>query len=243
MLAAEKKCHKATAGHAWSLQLAKAARKAQYWKIRLYLERNGLLHTDYLRKLERSLDITHQPTSITELQSRLRLAKKELIDAQKRSDILRDNNLEELAKRENPGSPNVQTIVKHICHQEEIKTSFAQMRPITKGVTGGTILILDIPVDPVTCPSMHSEVAQTLDLQPTWKTLYDNDNIIEVLIRRNSLHLHQSFDTPFAEGPLKEYIGESGLGQGADDILNGRFDPNKLENMPAVNYWLWHHIC
>eukprot|EP00957_Ditylum_brightwellii_P155270 11820256-Ditylum_brightwellii.AAC.1 len=84
------------------------------------------------------------------------------------------------------------------------------MRPITKGVTGGTILTLDIPGDPVTCPSMYKEVAQTLDLQPTWKTLHDNDDIMEALLRRNSLHLHQSFDTPFAEGPLKEYIGEFG---------------------------------
>eukprot|EP00957_Ditylum_brightwellii_P135358 10321052-Ditylum_brightwellii.AAC.1 len=87
MLAAEKKCQKATPGHAWSLQLVKAARKAQYWKTRLSLERNRLLITDYLRKLELSLDINHQPTSITELQSRLHLAKRELIDAQKRSDI------------------------------------------------------------------------------------------------------------------------------------------------------------
>eukprot|EP00957_Ditylum_brightwellii_P082143 6246753-Ditylum_brightwellii.AAC.1 len=80
------------------------------------------------------------------------------------------------------------------------------MRPITKGVTGGMISSLDVPSDPATCPSMYSEVARTLDLQPTWKTLHDNDNIMEALLQQTSHHLHQSFDTQFAEGPLKEYI-------------------------------------
>eukprot|EP00957_Ditylum_brightwellii_P066332 5035385-Ditylum_brightwellii.AAC.1 len=65
---------------------------------------------------------------------------------------------------------------------------------------------------------------------------------MEALLQQNSLHLHQSFDTSFAEGPLKEYIGEFGLGLGADNILHGRFDPNKLENIPAINYWLQNNI-
>eukprot|EP00957_Ditylum_brightwellii_P158592 12071630-Ditylum_brightwellii.AAC.1 len=71
------------------------------------------------------------------------------------------------------------------------------MRPITKGVAGGKISTLDVPGDPVTCLSIYSEVAQQLDLQPT-------------LLRQNSLHLHQSFDTAFADGALKKYIGNLG---------------------------------
>eukprot|EP00957_Ditylum_brightwellii_P031179 2362665-Ditylum_brightwellii.AAC.1 len=31
------------------------------------------------------------------------------------------------------------------------------------------------------------------------------------------------------------------MGQGAKDILNGNFDPNKSKNLPVVNYWLKHH--
>eukprot|EP00957_Ditylum_brightwellii_P076922 5846882-Ditylum_brightwellii.AAC.1 len=65
---------------------------------------------------------------------------------------------------------------------------------------------------------------------------------MEALLRWNSLHLHQSFDMPFADEPLKKYIGEFGLGQGTDDIFNRKFDLNQSENIPAVNYWLQYHI-
>eukprot|EP00957_Ditylum_brightwellii_P075803 5761211-Ditylum_brightwellii.AAC.1 len=62
------------------------------------------------------------------------------------------------------------------------------------------------------------------------------------LIRQNKLHLHQAFDTPFASSPMKECIGENGTGQGAKEILEGKFNPNKFNNLPAVNYWIKHHL-
>eukprot|EP00957_Ditylum_brightwellii_P171641 13067522-Ditylum_brightwellii.AAC.1 len=58
------------------------------------------------------------------------------------------------------------------------------------------------------------------------------------LLRRNQLHLHQAWDTPFANGMLKEYIGSYGLGSGAQDILDDNFNPNVANNLPAVNFWL-----
>eukprot|EP00957_Ditylum_brightwellii_P132015 10065763-Ditylum_brightwellii.AAC.1 len=65
---------------------------------------------------------------------------------------------------------------------------------------------------------------------------------MENLIARNKLHLHQAFDTPFARGPLRDYIGEYGIGQGGKDIIDGNFDPNKECHLPAVNHWLRYHI-
>eukprot|EP00957_Ditylum_brightwellii_P109590 8358315-Ditylum_brightwellii.AAC.1 len=65
---------------------------------------------------------------------------------------------------------------------------------------------------------------------------------MEKLIARNKLHLHQAFDTSFARGPLRDYIGEYGIGQGGKDIINSNFDPNKECHLPAVNHWLRHHI-
>jgi hypothetical protein len=41
---------------------------------------------------------------------------------------------------------------------------------------------------------------------------------------------------------MKDYIGENGTGQGAKEILDGNFDPNKFNNPPAVNYWIKHHL-
>eukprot|EP00957_Ditylum_brightwellii_P106919 8156944-Ditylum_brightwellii.AAC.1 len=61
-------------------------------------------------------------------------------------------------------------------------------------------------------------------------------------LSQNKLHLHQAYETPFARGPLKDYIGKYGLGAGAQEIIEGNFDPNKSKNMPAVNYWLKHHV-
>eukprot|EP00957_Ditylum_brightwellii_P168877 12854281-Ditylum_brightwellii.AAC.1 len=58
------------------------------------------------------------------------------------------------------------------------------------------------------------------------------------LLRRDQLHLHQAWDTPFANGLLKEYIGNCGLGSGVQDILGGNFNPNVATNLPAVNFWL-----
>eukprot|EP00957_Ditylum_brightwellii_P194565 14819787-Ditylum_brightwellii.AAC.1 len=46
----------------------------------------------------------------------------------------------------------------------------------------------------------------------------------------NKLHLNKAWDTPCAQSPLWDYIGEYGLGIGAEDILNGNFDPNHSEN-------------
>eukprot|EP00957_Ditylum_brightwellii_P144556 11011468-Ditylum_brightwellii.AAC.1 len=63
------------------------------------------------------------------------------------------------------------------------------------------------------------------------------------LIQRNKLHLHQAFDTPFALSTMQEYIGENGTGLGAKEILDGDFDPNKYENLPAVNYWIKNNLC
>eukprot|EP00957_Ditylum_brightwellii_P111022 8467148-Ditylum_brightwellii.AAC.1 len=56
------------------------------------------------------------------------------------------------------------------------------------------------------------------------------------LISQYKLHFHQLWETPFAQGPLKDYIGEYGLGKGATEIIEGNFDQNKSENIPAVNY-------
>eukprot|EP00957_Ditylum_brightwellii_P184499 14052776-Ditylum_brightwellii.AAC.2 len=58
----------------------------------------------------------------------------------------------------------------------------------------------------------------------------------------NKLHLHHAWETPCVHGVVKQYLGDYGLGQGAQDILNGNFDPNIAESLPALNYWLLHNI-
>eukprot|EP00957_Ditylum_brightwellii_P081075 6166368-Ditylum_brightwellii.AAC.1 len=56
------------------------------------------------------------------------------------------------------------------------------------------------------------------------------------LLRQNKLHLHQAWDTPCARGEVKHNLGDYGLGQGAQDIIEGKFDPNIAENLPVLSH-------
>eukprot|EP00957_Ditylum_brightwellii_P004432 336156-Ditylum_brightwellii.AAC.1 len=62
------------------------------------------------------------------------------------------------------------------------------------------------------------------------------------LLLHNKLHLHQAWDTTCAHSPLKDYIGEYGMGSGTNNILDGNFDPIMASSLLAVNYWLKHCI-
>eukprot|EP00957_Ditylum_brightwellii_P130411 9948538-Ditylum_brightwellii.AAC.1 len=70
----------------------------------------------------------------------------------------------------------------------------------------------------------------------------DEDEVSARLLLRNKLHLHQAWDTPFAHSPLKDYIGDYRIGSGAQDILDGNFDPNVTSSLSAVNYLLKHYV-
>eukprot|EP00957_Ditylum_brightwellii_P060678 4606764-Ditylum_brightwellii.AAC.1 len=62
------------------------------------------------------------------------------------------------------------------------------------------------------------------------------------LIAWNKLHLHQAFDTPFAQPEMEEYIGEFGTDDRAKKIMEGNFDSDLMENIPAVNHWIKNNI-
>eukprot|EP00957_Ditylum_brightwellii_P074341 5648239-Ditylum_brightwellii.AAC.1 len=110
---------------------------------------------------------------------------------------------------------DIATIIKNIRHCKEIKQSFKILRPISKGNQGGAVSTIFVPEESV------------------WVPIEDDDEVMSRLLRHNQLHLHQAWDTPFANGPLKEYIGDYGLGSGAQDILDGNFDTNVANNLPA----------
>eukprot|EP00957_Ditylum_brightwellii_P022002 1659630-Ditylum_brightwellii.AAC.1 len=98
-----------------------------------------------------------------------------------------------------------------------------------------------IPVE-LKSPAIYDDVSSSLRFASKWTLIEDDDDVTTRLLLQNKLHLHQEWDTPFATGPLKEYIGDYGIGSGAQDILKGNFDPNQECNLPAVNYWIKHHL-
>eukprot|EP00957_Ditylum_brightwellii_P136194 10386837-Ditylum_brightwellii.AAC.1 len=66
-------------------------------------------------------------------------AQKKLPQAQSQAAELRGEMLEEMARDcATHGNSDTATIIKNICHREEVKTSFQFMHPIAKGKTGGT---------------------------------------------------------------------------------------------------------
>eukprot|EP00957_Ditylum_brightwellii_P143206 10911596-Ditylum_brightwellii.AAC.1 len=65
---------------------------------------------------------------------------------------------------------------------------------------------------------------------------------MEKLLSKNKLQLHQAYETPFASGSLKDFIGKYGFGAKAQEIIEGNFDHIKSKNIPAVDCWLKHHV-
>eukprot|EP00957_Ditylum_brightwellii_P003984 303595-Ditylum_brightwellii.AAC.1 len=97
------------------------------------------------------------------------------------------------------------------------------LQPIAKGVQGGVVSTIRVPV-----PLSHGEAA--------YHEIDNPDKVMSRLLLCNKLHLNQAYDTPFANGPLHDYVGDDGLSTGATDILNGDFDLNESKNIPAINH-------
>eukprot|EP00957_Ditylum_brightwellii_P063263 4801336-Ditylum_brightwellii.AAC.1 len=66
---------------------------------------------------------------------------------------------------------------------------------------------------------------------------------MSILLKQNNLHLHQAFDTPFTSRLLKDCIGNFSIGEGAQKILDGDFDPILEENLPALTMKVIKALC
>eukprot|EP00957_Ditylum_brightwellii_P157227 11966290-Ditylum_brightwellii.AAC.1 len=115
------------------------------------------------------------------------------------------------------------------------------MKHITKGVVGGTVSMIKVQ-HPINCDYIYPEVISSLQIQPPWDPIINEDEVMHRLLQQNQLHLSQTYETPFASGPLKDHIGEFGTSNGAQQILDSNFDTTNFENLPAVNYWIKYHI-
>eukprot|EP00957_Ditylum_brightwellii_P187170 14255245-Ditylum_brightwellii.AAC.1 len=119
------------------------------------------------------------------------------------------------------------------------------MQLITKGKREGMFRHILIPnPESIKSPALYNEVIKSLkysQMEP-YTVLEDQDEAMQTLIKRDKLHLHQAFDTTFPTEVMQNYIGRFGVGKGAQDILDRNFDPNVQENLPAVHYWIKHHL-
>eukprot|EP00957_Ditylum_brightwellii_P049032 3720167-Ditylum_brightwellii.AAC.1 len=136
---------------------------------------------------------------------------------------------------------NVASCIKNIQHRGEAKQSFAPLRPVSKGQQGEAVNTI-IALEQVTCDTMYSGVIDSLNFDPPWKEIDNQGEVMSHLLLWKKLHLHQVFNILLASGPLKDYIGEHRMGEGARSILERNFDPNVEVNLPAVIHWLKFHL-
>eukprot|EP00957_Ditylum_brightwellii_P057943 4393295-Ditylum_brightwellii.AAC.1 len=115
------------------------------------------------------------------------------------------------------------------------------MQPISKGQQDSAAGKILVP-DELECSSMYDAVLTGLGFKPKWTQIDDDEQVMSILLMQNKLYLHQAWEIPCARGAIKDYRGNFGLGQWAQDILNGQFDPNLAENLPALKFWLQHNI-
>eukprot|EP00957_Ditylum_brightwellii_P201905 15327740-Ditylum_brightwellii.AAC.1 len=209
MLSAEKQCKKGKTGHIWSIKLVTAARLVRYWKMCRSYQLNNRPADAYLTKLGINLGIQHCPLTTAAISSQLTKARSSLKTAQSNATQLRDDYLEEMAAQmSEQNHTDTVTIIKNIRHHKEIKQSFKLLQPISKGNQGGAVSTILVPNE------------------TGWVPTEDDDDVMARPLHHNQLHLHQRWDTLFANDPVKEYIGDYGLGSGSQDILDGNFDPN-----------------
>eukprot|EP00957_Ditylum_brightwellii_P005453 416974-Ditylum_brightwellii.AAC.1 len=145
-----------------------------------------------------------------------------------------------MAKRRlNNGKGDLVVVIKNIKHYEEMKLAFKQMKPITKGITGGTVNGIHFPNPAkILGSAMYNTITDILKFNHMELFIHidDPNEVMHHLIERNQLHLHQSFNATFATPTIQRYKGKYGTGKGTKDILAGNFDPNIHENLPAVNH-------
>eukprot|EP00957_Ditylum_brightwellii_P143519 10933862-Ditylum_brightwellii.AAC.1 len=113
------------------------------------------------------------------------------------------------------------------------------MKPSTKGITGEGVSKLWVPnLVALTRSAIYGKIIALLEFEHAqpFKVLDDKDEIMSTLVKQNKLHLHQAFDTSFAKPDMKNYISEYGTAEGTKDIPAGNLNPNKFDNLPAVNF-------
>eukprot|EP00957_Ditylum_brightwellii_P068572 5206175-Ditylum_brightwellii.AAC.1 len=118
---------------------------------------------------------------------------------------LRDEYLEEMATLMTTQiNTDIATTIKNIQHCEE-------------GARGGAVSTILVP-DEMRSPCLYDNVLSSLRFAPGWTFIVDED---------------EAWDTSFAHSPLKGYIGDYGIGSGAQGILDGNSNPNVASSLPA----------
>eukprot|EP00957_Ditylum_brightwellii_P209856 15363557-Ditylum_brightwellii.AAC.1 len=160
-------CTSSKNGYAWSLQLIRAGREVQYWKMCRSSLKNRV-DFEYLATLAKVLEM-EEDTNLTldKINGKLTHTRKNLKTIQKNAAAVQDTHLEEMAQMQlKKRKGNLAAIIKNIKHCEELKLVFQQMKLITKGKTGGTVQVILVLNPKLLCSfTMYVEVLGSLKFQ------------------------------------------------------------------------------
>ena len=207
---AEKLCRPTIAGrYDWSPKLAKGIKQLSYWRHRFKHNTD----TPVVKKLGKELNILYINLSKTTLYQMVNDSYANLKTIQKEATKHRQEHLSELAEKyalQHNISQN--TAVTELLSHEESRTVFGELKNKIKPIHRGQLKKLWISVDE---EGNYSKDPQTRIM------LSNKEQIHKELLKRNSTHLTQATNTPFAQGSLGRGLKWDGTGMLSDDILSG----------------------
>jgi hypothetical protein len=219
MIAAEKKaCQRRP--FAWSPKLKKCILLAFLWKQALSMHRTGINRQKVLQKLAEATNdfsIFNDTLTLKSCSKALRAAQKELREAKKNHESLRQQFLVErqIELSDDPNQKVNQQIVQRIQRAEAKRRSHARIKTAMTDTTKGGLTHIIVPKG-----SQPDDYPYEPETVTEWEKIYDPKLIEQYILARNKAHFSQAQGTPFTIPPLDK-IGHAADTDEADQILRG----------------------
>ncbi|KAI2491614.1 hypothetical protein MHU86_22931 [Fragilaria crotonensis] len=227
-LTAERKTHRYREPF-WSVELAEARKKVTILSKCLSSLKTGLHCAETLtREIHELNDPISLPTSIRDCSSSLRKAKQDVkqivSQSYQRRDAERMQKIKALENSRNPLERKVVASLRRLKKVEDIKHLFRKLKNVRSSNDRYGVTRLEIPVHPEEDPKVCTE----------WQQIDVPEEILRHLTRRNQQHFGQAQGTPFTTSPLAESLGFGGGSWAGDDLLNGQFDTQGMDENVSI---------
>ena len=222
MLYAEKHCRKLRMGHVqWSPAMQQARDTITFWTLiqrRLKKCKVGARRIVRLKKKLGLKEGTH--LSLQEVEAKLAKARERYKICKQNDKVLRRDFLESLAEaKAASGNIKVSTAIHSIIHREEVRSTYSQIRRVTKTRQSGTMKIH------VKKDGTVAEITKKKEME-------------KYIIRENEAKFHQTEERcPLLHGQLYRDLGSMGDGPEVPNVLNGTYIPPPGTS-PVTVKWL-----
>lgn len=218
----------------WSKKLIAARTKVSILSKFLSMHKTGINLNKIISKEMKSLTTPFtMPHSLTECNTALRIAKKEVADIIEHSfevrEKERDQQIKALEEDYDPDNKKKAKILRNLKKAEEMRQLFQKLQILRNVRTNRGITRIEIPADPKEDPKTCTE----------WQTIDVPTDILQHLQNRNRTHFGQAHNTPFTQSPLADELGFSGATSTGEEILQGKY--HELSSLaPPVQLLVTH---